>query len=81
MKCVCSDQFRSVLNSSDRLFKDDLLFAFNKHSFSPRQRWQWTDCIMGKILKKVEIGKFITIYSIEEHPKICKIAKFSCETL
>ena len=20
----------------------------------------WTDCIMGKILKKVEIGKFIT---------------------
>ena len=21
---------------------------------------QWTDCIMGKILKKVEIGKFIT---------------------
>ena len=21
---------------------------------------EWTDCIMGKILKKVEIGKFIT---------------------
>ena len=21
---------------------------------------QWTDCIMGKIFKKVEIGKFIT---------------------
>ena len=21
---------------------------------------QWTDCIMGKILKKVEVGKFIT---------------------
>ena len=41
---------------------------------------QWTDCIMGKILKKVEIGKFITT-AFEEHPKISKIAKFGCETL
>ena len=33
---------------------------------------EWTDCIMGKILKKVEI---------EEHPKINKTEKFGCETL
>ena len=26
----------------------------------PRKLY-WTDCIMGKILKKVEIGKFITL--------------------
>ena len=36
----------------------------------------WTDCIMGKILKKV-----VYHHSIEEHPKISKIAKFDCETL
>ena len=32
---------RHFANSSDRLFKDDLLFAFNKHSFSSRQRGQF----------------------------------------
>ena len=32
---------RHFANSSDRLFKDDLLFVFNKHSFSSRQRWQF----------------------------------------
>ena len=35
---------------------------------------------MGRILKKVEMGKF-TDYSIEEHPKISKIAKFGREML
>ena len=32
---------------------------------------QWTDCIMGKILKKVEIGKFITTAS----KRILKLVK------
>ena len=36
---------------------------------------------MDRILKKVEVGKFITMYSIEEHPKIIKIAKFGREML
>ena len=32
---------RHLANSSDRLFKNDLLFVVNKHSFSSRQRWQF----------------------------------------
>ena len=35
---------------------------------------QWTDCIMGKILKKVEIGKFITTAL----KSILKLVKLQC---
>ena len=35
------------------------------------------DCIMDKILKNFEIIKF----SIKEHLKLSKIAKFGCEML
>ena len=42
---------------------------------------QWTDCIIDKIFKNIEIVKFITTALIKEHPKVSKIAKFGCEML
>ena len=35
-------------------------YAFKFRSLADEHIVQWTDCIIGKILKKIEIGKFIT---------------------
>ena len=36
------------------------VWAWIKIYIRHSENTEWTDCIMGKILKKVEIGKFIT---------------------
>ena len=45
------------LTSTKNLLWPYIQNAFLKYVL---KSWQWADCIMGKILKKVEIGIFIT---------------------
>ena len=84
-----SQQSRPTISMSDALesslhhetsSSNTILYVVSQATFpvggerKSSRRAQWTNCIMGKILKKVGIGKFITT-ALKSILKLVKVAK------